>query len=84
MKEHATYQVVLTEAEEGGYIVSVPDIEGCYTEGDTMEEALAMAKEAIEGVLVSMAKAGRPIPKPASVALPVDVLLPAKQERIVA
>ena len=33
--------------EETGYSVSVPDIEGCFTQGENMEEALSMAKEAI-------------------------------------
>ena len=33
--------------EEVGYSVSVPDIEGCYTQGDTMDEALEMVQDAI-------------------------------------
>lgn len=33
--------------EEAGYSVSVPDIEGCFSEGDTLEEAIEMATDAI-------------------------------------
>ncbi len=33
--------------EEVGYSVSIPDIEGCYTQGETMDEALEMAQDAI-------------------------------------
>jgi predicted RNase H-like HicB family nuclease len=41
------FNVVLTPAEEGGYNVSVPALEGCFTQGQTEEEALENAKEAI-------------------------------------
>lgn len=33
--------------EETGYSVTIPDIEGCYTQGDTMDEAVSMAQDAI-------------------------------------
>lgn len=33
--------------EETGYSVTIPDIEGCFTQGDTMDEAVAMAQDAI-------------------------------------
>ncbi|HEY3779868.1 MAG TPA: type II toxin-antitoxin system HicB family antitoxin [Fimbriimonadaceae bacterium] len=60
-----TYQAVLTP-EDGGWVVSVPDIRGCHTEGDTVEEARAMAEEAITGILGVLADQGRPIPKPST------------------
>ncbi len=44
-------QVVIHEAEEGGYWAEVPAIPGCATEGDTMEELLKNVQEAIEGCL---------------------------------
>jgi predicted RNase H-like HicB family nuclease len=40
--------VLLIEEPEGGYSVEVPELPGCFTEGDTLEEALKNAKEAIE------------------------------------
>jgi predicted RNase H-like HicB family nuclease len=42
------YTVVLTPELDGdGYSVVVPALPGCFTEGDTVEEALEMAKDAI-------------------------------------
>jgi len=56
--------VLLPDHEAGGFTVEVPDLPGCVTEGDTFEEALEMAEEAIEGFLVVMKKDGDPIPMP--------------------
>ena len=50
-------------AEEGGYVVSVPELPGCITEGDTFEEAIAMIEDAMQGWLASAAKHGDPIPE---------------------
>lgn len=41
------FTILLEEAEEGGFTVSVPALDGCFTEGDTEEEALKNAEEAI-------------------------------------
>lgn len=41
------YFAKLTEQPEGGYCVSFPDLEGCFTEGDTLKEALDNAAEAL-------------------------------------
>ena len=58
------YTVVLTpDPEEGGYTVRVPALPGCNTQGDTREEALANAREAIEGYLETLRELGRPIPE---------------------
>jgi antitoxin HicB len=52
------YEVVLTPAPEGGYVVSVPDLPDITTEGETKQEALDMAKDAIEGYLATMHEHG--------------------------
>ena len=39
---------MLHKTEDGGFIVSVPALPGCITESDTLDEAMARAKEAIE------------------------------------
>jgi len=39
---------VIIEQDENGYIVSCPAFEGCYSQGDTIDEALKNIKEAIE------------------------------------
>jgi len=43
-----TFSVVLKPSDEGGYTVYVPALPGCISEGDTVEEALANIREAIE------------------------------------
>ena len=44
-------QVIVHEAEEGGFWAEVPAIPGCATEGDNFEELLANLYEAVEGCL---------------------------------
>lgn len=43
-----TYRINLRKEEEGGYTVLVPALPGCITYGETVDEAIEMAKEAIE------------------------------------
>jgi len=43
-----TYRILLTQEPEGGYTVKVPALPGCITYGESIEHAMAMAKEAIE------------------------------------
>jgi predicted RNase H-like HicB family nuclease len=45
--------VVIHEAEEGGYWAEVPEIPGCATQGETIEELIRNLTEAIEGCLNS-------------------------------
>ena len=42
------FKVILEEAEEGGYVVYVPTLPGCVSQGETKEEAIENIKEAIE------------------------------------
>jgi antitoxin HicB len=57
-----TYTVFLEPMVEGGYLVHVPALPEVVTGGDTEEEAMAMAKEAIELVLESRRERGEEIP----------------------
>ena len=57
-----SYKVMLKEELEGGYTVIVPSLPGCITYGDTIGEAIKMAKEAIELYLESLQKHGEEIP----------------------
>jgi predicted RNase H-like HicB family nuclease len=41
------YTVLLEPEEDGGFVVSVPALPGCISQGDTREEALANIREAI-------------------------------------
>jgi predicted RNase H-like HicB family nuclease len=56
------YTAVFEPAEEGGYVVTVPALPGVVTEGDSLEEARAMAADAIRCYLESLQKDGLPIP----------------------
>ena len=47
----------------GGYTVTVPALPRCVTQGDTLEEAIASARDAIRGYLEALAKDGQPIPE---------------------
>ncbi|CBV44051.1 type II toxin-antitoxin system HicB family antitoxin [Halomonas elongata] len=49
--------------EQHAYSVVVPDLPGCFSAGDTFDEAVANAREAIEGHLESLSDHGDPIPK---------------------
>ena len=57
------YTVFYEPAEEGGYLVSVPSMPEICTEGDTLEEARAMAEDAIRLVIESNIKRNEPIPE---------------------
>jgi predicted RNase H-like HicB family nuclease len=50
-------------AEEGGYVVSVPLYPSCVSEGDTFEEALSNAEDALHGCLLTARELNLPIPK---------------------
>ena len=57
-----SYRVLLTKELEGGYTVTVPSLPGCVTYGDTVDEAIRMAREAIDLYLESLEAHGDPIP----------------------
>jgi antitoxin HicB len=57
-----TYTIILEPMDEGGFLVRVPALPEVVTGGDTEDEALAMAKEAIELVLASRRERGEDIP----------------------
>jgi len=61
------YTIILVPEKEGGYSVEVPALPGCYTQGETRKEAIAMAKEAIALYLESCKAHNEPIPEEAGV-----------------
>lgn len=69
------FLVVLESAEEGGFNVSVPALDGCFTEGDTEEESLRNAKEAILCYLEGLEKLNVIKSKPGVVTKEVEVAL---------
>jgi predicted RNase H-like HicB family nuclease len=57
------YSVVLHKDPQSDYSVTVPDLPGCFSAGNTIDEALSMAREAIECHLEGLLLDGDPIPK---------------------
>jgi predicted RNase H-like HicB family nuclease len=55
--------------ETGGFVVICPLIPGCFSQGETVEEALANIREAIQLCLEEMAMRGEEIPDPSKVLL---------------
>ncbi|HUU10760.1 MAG TPA: type II toxin-antitoxin system HicB family antitoxin [Phycisphaerae bacterium] len=56
------YPVVIHKDADSDYGVTVPDLPGCFSAGGTMDEALAMAREAIELHLEGLIEDGQPVP----------------------
>ncbi|MCC8167860.1 MAG: type II toxin-antitoxin system HicB family antitoxin [Clostridiales bacterium] len=61
-----TYPAVFTPETNGGYSVSFPDIEGCYTCGDNLGESIEMAEDALALMMYEYEKEHRPIPQPST------------------
>ena len=60
--EPRTYAVVLEPEAVGGFSVSVPAIPEAHTQGETIEECLANAREAIEACILARHDLGEDIP----------------------
>jgi antitoxin HicB len=71
-----SYRILLREEPEGGYTVTVPTLPGCITYGETIAEAIVMAREAIELYLESLVAHGEEIPTEEGV-LEYTVTVPA-------
>ena len=56
------YTVIFHHAEEGGYWAEVPVLPGCYSQGNTMEEAMRNIKESIESHLEALRNDKQEIP----------------------
>ena len=60
-----TYRVVLhQDPGSSGWWVDVPALPGCFTQGETVAQAMERVQEAIAGYLEALAKHGEPIPPP--------------------
>lgn len=62
---HEHYSMVIEWSEEDrAYIVTVPELPGCRTHGDTYEEAVRQGQDAIDSWIDARRIGGRPIPAP--------------------
>ncbi len=67
------YSVVFEREEDGGYHAFVPALHGCHSQGDTIEEAVANVREAMEAYIESLKAAGEPMPEEDIFVKPVEV-----------
>lgn len=57
---------IVPDVDEGGYVVSYPDLKGCLSTGETIEEAIANAEDAKREWLIAVMEEGYPVPDPSS------------------
>ncbi len=55
-------QVMIEPDETGGFVASCPSLPGCHSQGETLEEAIANIREAIELYIEVLEEDGKPIP----------------------
>ncbi|HYP40041.1 MAG TPA: type II toxin-antitoxin system HicB family antitoxin [Chloroflexia bacterium] len=62
---YARYSMIIEWSnEDEAYIVTVPELPGCVTHGNTYEEAVRQGQDAIEGWIGVAQELGRPVPAP--------------------
>lgn len=74
------YLAVIEKAEDN-YGAYLPDVPGCVAMGDTVEETLALLKEALAGHFALMVEDGDPIPEPTTTAGYIEVEAPEPARR---
>ncbi len=63
MSREYSFTIILhPEPEDGGYSVTVPALPGCYAQGETIEQAVARAREAIRLHIEGLIEDGDPVP----------------------
>ena len=60
------YVVVIEKADDGSYSAYVPDLPGCVSCGDTVEEVRKLIEEAVNLHAESLRRHGEPVPPPAA------------------
>jgi len=58
---------IIVEEDRDGFFASCPTLQGCYSQGDTYEEALKNIREAIRGHVADRLACGEPVESPSSV-----------------
>ncbi|QNM08058.1 type II toxin-antitoxin system HicB family antitoxin [Wansuia hejianensis] len=60
------YPAVFTPEENGNYSILFPDLDGCYTCGDSLEDGIEMAEDALALILYGYEKDNKSIPAPSN------------------
>ncbi len=58
------YLLLIHAAEEGGYWAEFPDLDGCFVQGETIDELLADAPEVISSHIAALHEDGQTVPEP--------------------
>ncbi|MCP1109333.1 type II toxin-antitoxin system HicB family antitoxin [Ohessyouella blattaphilus] len=61
------YPAIFTPEEDGSYSINFPDLKGCYTCGDSLEDGLEMAEDVLALVLYGYETRGEDIPTPSKI-----------------
>jgi len=56
------YRILIEQDEDGIFVVEVPSLPGCISQGKTREEAMNNIKEAMQGYIESLQQRNEPIP----------------------
>jgi len=54
----------LTKEEGGGYLIEFPDLPGCISDGETLEDAIRNGQDALKDYLLTLKEFGEPAPRP--------------------
>jgi predicted RNase H-like HicB family nuclease len=76
MNPMRTYTIVV-EPEDGGYLVTVPALPGCFTLGSTIDECRERAAEAIEVHIAGLRADAEPVPEEVGAPQPLAVTVAA-------
>ena len=68
-----TYVALVHPDETGGFWTEVPALPGCGSQGETVDEAVEMTKDAIEGYIESLKKHGDALPEEQTLVVTVTV-----------
>jgi predicted RNase H-like HicB family nuclease len=71
-----SYSVVIQPAPEGGFWAFAPNLPGCLSQGETLEETMSNVKDAIVGYLAVLAEDGETIPDESGEPIFTRVTLP--------
>jgi len=63
------YTVILHEAEEGGYWLEVPALPGCFSQGESVDEALKNGRDAIRSHIEALREDGQSVPEETGIVL---------------
>ena len=63
-EQYENYSMIIQWSDDNAYIVTVPELPGCKTHGETYEEAVRQGRDAIDSWIMVAEELGRPVPPP--------------------